>query len=158
MTTNVINRLFGAAANCGEDSGDMDQTINGLQGMLGMAWILMTPEQQQLLIQSEAVAAVIKSGARAEFEAPDLLKELATTPVPVDGIKKMAVLCTNSQGELELFTCAPVVTADQVENGEHYEMATDIAEQEGYEGLMIAFDDRDRAARQLVQTAIWFNT
>ncbi|KVP16902.1 hypothetical protein [Burkholderia ubonensis] len=69
---------------------------------------------------------------------------------------KVAVLCTNSNGEPEFHTCTPEVTQAQVDDGEHYELAKENAAENGYEGPMIAFNANDVAARQLGEVLAWF--
>lgn len=68
---------------------------------------------------------------------------------------KCIVLCSNSNGEQEFHTCAPEVTKEQYDNGEHYDLAKQNAEDNGYEGPMIAFDASDPAARQLGSILTW---
>ncbi|ABM97002.1 hypothetical protein [Methylibium petroleiphilum] len=68
---------------------------------------------------------------------------------------KVIVLCRNSEGAPEFHTCAPECTEDQVENGEHYELAKENAGFNGYEEPMIAFDANDPAARQLGEVLAW---
>lgn len=62
---------------------------------------------------------------------------------------KVVVLCSNSEGAPEFYTCTPKVTQEEVMNGEHYDRAKEEAEDNGYEGPMIAFDANDPAANQL---------
>ncbi|GBG14858.1 uncharacterized protein NMK_2459 [Novimethylophilus kurashikiensis] len=71
---------------------------------------------------------------------------------------KVAVLCSNSNGEPELYTCSPAVTKESYDEGLHYSIAKSNAEDEGYEGPYLAFDDKDQAAKQLVSTADWMGT
>jgi len=68
---------------------------------------------------------------------------------------KCIVLCTNSNGAPEFHTCCPEVTQEQYDNGEHYELAKQNAEFNGYERPMIAFDAKDPAAKQLGAMLTW---
>lgn len=68
---------------------------------------------------------------------------------------KVVVLCTNSEGAPEFHTCTPEVTQEQYDNGEHYDLAKENAEDNGYEGPMIAFDANDAAARQMGDILAW---
>lgn len=68
---------------------------------------------------------------------------------------KMIVLCTNSEGAPEFHTCSPECSAKQVQNGEHYDLAKENAQFNGYTEPMIAFDATDPAARQLGEILAW---
>lgn len=68
---------------------------------------------------------------------------------------KVIVLCTNSNGSPEFYTCTPEVTDEQLENGDHYDLAKESAENNGYEAPMIAFDAADEAAKQLGGILAW---
>jgi hypothetical protein len=59
---------------------------------------------------------------------------------------KVIVLCTNSEG-------APEVTPEQLRQGEHYVLAKENAEFNGFTEPMIAFDAEDPAAKQLESLA-----
>lgn len=68
---------------------------------------------------------------------------------------KVVVLCINSNGVPEFHTCTPEVTREQMENGNHYDLAKENAESNGYEQPMIAFDATDVAGRQLGEVLAW---
>lgn len=68
---------------------------------------------------------------------------------------RVVVLCTDASGAPEFHTCAPECTPEQVESGEHYELAKENAEMNGFEGPMLAFDSRDPAADGLTKIAAW---
>lgn len=68
---------------------------------------------------------------------------------------KMVVLATNSEGSPEFHTCSVEVTQEQYDNGDHYDLAKENADFNGYEEPMIAFDERDVAARQLGEILAW---
>ena len=68
----VLTKLFDAADNHAEDSGDSDHAVGDLQDLLREAWSLMSPSQRLCLIDSDAVYSMIETGARGEFIAEDL--------------------------------------------------------------------------------------
>ena len=68
---------------------------------------------------------------------------------------KVVVLCINSAGEPEFHSCAPEVTQAQYDNGEHYNLAKENAADNGFDEPMVAFDEKDGAARQLGELAAW---
>lgn len=68
---------------------------------------------------------------------------------------KVVVLCRNSNGETEFFTCTPDATEYQINTGEHYDLAKECAANNGFENPMIAFDANDVAARQLGDVLAW---
>ena len=68
---------------------------------------------------------------------------------------KVIVLCTNAEGAPEFHSCTPEVTQEQYDNGEHYDLAKENAEDNGYEEPMVAFDENDPAAKQLLKLADW---
>lgn len=68
---------------------------------------------------------------------------------------KVAVLATNSEGAPEFHTCSIEVTQAAYDAGEHYTLAKENAEFNGFEEPMIAFDERDQAARDLPNLAVW---
>lgn len=68
---------------------------------------------------------------------------------------KVIVLCTNANGAPEFHSCTPAVTQEQYDNGDHYDLAKENAEDNGYQEPMIAFDTSDQAAKQLQELADW---
>lgn len=68
---------------------------------------------------------------------------------------KVVVLCANSNGSPEFWTCAPECTGEQITNGDHYELAKQEAAANGYEEPMIAFDSSDPAAHQFGDILTW---
>lgn len=68
---------------------------------------------------------------------------------------KVVVLCINSNGAPEFHTCTPEVTPEQYQNGDHYDLAKENAAHNGYDEPMIAFDEKDAAARQLGEVLAW---
>ena len=69
-------------------------------------------------------------------------------------VVRVIVLCRNSEGAPEFHTCAVDVTAAQYNNGEHYELAKENAEDNGYEP-QLSFDENDPAAKQLGSILAW---
>lgn len=67
---------------------------------------------------------------------------------------KVVVLCLNSEGMPEFYTCTPECTPDDVEQGKHYVLAKESAEDQGYDPV-IAFDATDPAAKQLGEILAW---
>lgn len=70
---------------------------------------------------------------------------------------KVAVLCHNSNGAPEFFTVALSLTAEERNDGVHYEKALDAASDAGFDPVM-CFDADDTARHQLTNLADWFNT
>lgn len=73
----------------------------------------------------------------------------------VTSLIKMVVLATDSNGSPAFHTCQVEVTEAQYEQGEHYDLAKENASFNGYEEPMIAFDERDPAARQMGEIHVW---
>lgn len=67
---------------------------------------------------------------------------------------KMVVAATNANGEPDLFFCKVICSEEQYQEGRHYDAAKRKAEQEGYEGQMVAFDERDPPKR-LFDLFVW---
>lgn len=153
----ILDKLFAAADNHGEDTGDGDHAFGDLQDLLRAAWKIFTPAQQRLLLGTEEVANLVEAGARDEFTVEDLAAEL-DAPTALLNTVKVVVLCSNSSGELELHTCAPEATSAQIADGDHYDFAKQNAEFNSFEGPMIAFDGTDPAARQLIEVASWLRS
>lgn len=150
----ILEKLTAAADNHAEDT-DEDHAVGDLQDMLRAAWNLMTPSQRKLLLLSDEVGNVIEAGARDELTAEDLVAELEAPSTDAPGYAKVLVVAIGSDGAPGIHTCAPQVTAEQVANGDHYDLAKENAEDNGYEGPMVAIDANDPAARQLVDSAVW---
>lgn len=68
--------------------------------------------------------------------------------------RKMIVLCNNASGEREFHSCTVSVTEAEYQNGDHYRNAEENAEYNGYQPVM-AFDQNDPAARQLLALGNW---
>lgn len=72
----ILQKLFHAADNHGEDSGEPDHTVGDLQDLLRLAWEDLPPSKQIKLLQSSKIEDLIDFGAQGEFEADDLVAEL----------------------------------------------------------------------------------
>lgn len=58
------------------------------------------------------------------------------------------VVAENSQGETEILAFDISATQDQIDNGDHYDIAKSKAEEDGYDALAV-FDSSDMAGQQL---------
>jgi hypothetical protein len=56
---------------------------------------------------------------------------------------KVVVASFNASGEPDFYFCKIECTEQQYNNGEHYERAEKAASENGYEGPMVAFDQKD---------------
>lgn len=155
------DKLFEAADNHAEDTGEFDHAIGDLQDLLRSAWSIMTVAQRQAFLESDQADAVVEAGARDEFTTRDLTQMLSRAATSgssgtAPASTKLVVLCRNSEGAPEFFKCELQTTEAQVQNGEHYALAENAAEDQGFEGPMLAFDRNDPARRQLEELASWF--
>lgn len=73
----IMKKLFKAADNHADDTGEADHAVGDLQGLLLAAWALMTPVQQQMLLKSDEVEELVEAGARNEFSALSLISDHA---------------------------------------------------------------------------------
>jgi len=71
---------------------------------------------------------------------------------------KVAVVCRNAEGAVDFHTCTPEVTEAERQEGKHYELACENAEENGYEGPFLPFDAEDPAVKALAAVATWFET
>jgi hypothetical protein len=100
-------------------------------------------------------------GARlsSEFnQAEDNLYRLLGLKANVNGERgtiKVAVVCSKAEGAHEVRTFELPLSEIDIEDGEHYDVAIELAAREGYGGTMVAFDERGHAARHLFETAFW---
>lgn len=53
----------------------------------------------------------------------------------------IVVACTNANGDADLFFFKMELENDQYDLGEHYEAAKNYADDQGYEGEMVVFDN-----------------
>jgi hypothetical protein len=72
----ILNKLFTAADNHGDDSGEADHTVGDLQGLLSRAWAVMSVDQRLQLLKSDEVEELLTAGARDAFNVDDLLAEV----------------------------------------------------------------------------------
>lgn len=70
---------------------------------------------------------------------------------------KVVVLCNGGDGPV-IHTCEVRVTDSQKKNGDHYTLAKENAEDNGFEEPMMAFDAEDPAATQLASASVWLNS
>lgn len=74
--TETLNKLFAAADNHGEGSGEPDHTIGVLRDLLRRSWEIMSVSQRLQLLESTEVEDLTEAGARCEFEPADLVAEI----------------------------------------------------------------------------------
>lgn len=67
---------------------------------------------------------------------------------------KTLVACRDASGVPTLFCASPVTTPEGYNEGEHYEIASGEAEDEGYEDVGLSIDDRDITPDQLIEAFI----
>ena len=63
-------------------------------------------------------------------------------------IVRVLVLGTTGEGS-EFYGATVDVTQEQYDEGEHYELAKELAREQSFEEPMMAFDENDVAAKQL---------
>lgn len=57
---------------------------------------------------------------------------------------KVAVACTNANGDADMVVVITRVNEDQRENSEHYEQAISILEEDDYSGPFVCFDENEQ--------------
>jgi len=72
----IIEKIFAAADQHGEDSGEPDHAVGDLQGMLRLAWDIMTVSQRLQLLRKPEFETLLDAGSRGEFDAGDLAAQL----------------------------------------------------------------------------------
>lgn len=72
----ILEKLFAAADNHGEDSGEPGHTVGDLQDLLRRSWEIMSVSQKLQLLRGTEVYNVVECGARGEFEWDDLVAEI----------------------------------------------------------------------------------
>lgn len=70
--------------------------------------------------------------------------------------QRVAVACTNANGEADLAIIDVKVTPEAYDLGEHYDLATEEAKEQGYEAPFVCFDESEqrninRVAAQLAK-------
>ena len=58
-------------------------------------------------------------------------------------IIKCVVACRNAEGASDFYFCKVECSEAEYDVGDHYDVAEQSAEDEGYEGPMVAFDEND---------------
>jgi len=58
-------------------------------------------------------------------------------------VVKVVVAATNANGEPDFYWCKVDCSDQEYNEGWHYAMARDAAEENGYEGEMVVFDEHD---------------
>lgn len=84
---NPLEKLFKAADNHGEDSGEPDHTVGDLQGLLRRSWALMSFTQKLQLLASPEVKDLVEAGSQGEFDHEKLVSEM-TAPL---GMQEAAI-------------------------------------------------------------------
>jgi hypothetical protein len=67
---------------------------------------------------------------------------------------KVIVAGYNASGDPDFFFCKVSCTQQQYNEGEHYDIANQAAEDEGYEPA-IAFDENDTAGKAIMDKFVW---
>ena len=67
---------------------------------------------------------------------------------------KCVVACHNASGEPDFYFVKVECSQVQYDNGEHYELATYVARQQGYEAPMVVYDEKD-GPQFLFEHFIW---
>lgn len=76
MSKSTLKMVFDAADAHGEMSGEPDHTVGDLQDLLREAWKIMSNEQKEALIYSDAMDNLIECGANEEFDADALVESM----------------------------------------------------------------------------------
>lgn len=80
----ILTKLFKAADNHGEGSGDQDYTVGDLQGLLQNAWGLMTVSQRLAFLATPEIEALVDIGAEGDFTQEDLTETLTESVVEME--------------------------------------------------------------------------
>lgn len=72
----ILTKLFSAADNHAEDSGEPDHAVGDLQDLLREAWGIMTASQKMALLEGDAVEQVLETGGRDEEDVESLTDTL----------------------------------------------------------------------------------
>jgi hypothetical protein len=73
---NILNRLFEAADNHAEDTGEADHAVGDLQSLLVRACGLLSAGQKLAFLGTDEVAQLVEGGARDEFDVDELKDEI----------------------------------------------------------------------------------
>jgi len=72
----ILERLFKAADNHGEDSGEADHSVGDLQQLLTRACSFLSVSQVLAFLASDEVEALVEAGARGEYDVQTLMDEI----------------------------------------------------------------------------------
>ncbi len=67
---------------------------------------------------------------------------------------KMIVAAVNAAGEPDFFFCKVNCSESEIDDGEHYEAARTLADEEGFETRLV-FDERDSGGRAILDVFEW---
>lgn len=67
---------------------------------------------------------------------------------------KMIVAAVNANGEPDFFFCKVCCNQEEYDNGEHYDAANALAEEEGYEPKL-AYDQNDSGGHAIEHVFVW---
>ena len=73
----------------------------------------------------------------------------------MDKTIKMIVACTNASGEPDLFFFKLKTNDEYIESMLAVDRARQIAEDEGYEGPYVVYDETDRAGKAMLDKFVW---
>lgn len=144
--------------------------FNGFQGVKGDLQVSQFTDSVQLFINSDLkqIAEVCKEIAdwhkdiniKCETEIVSL-SELAERQLAekqnklMDKTIKMIVACTNASGEPDLFFFKLKTNDEYIESMLAVDRARQIAEDEGYEGPYVVYDETDRAGKAMLDKFVW---
>jgi hypothetical protein len=72
----ILELLFKAADNHGEDTGEPDHAVGDLQQLLVRAYSFLSPSQKLEFLASDEVQDLVDAGARGEFDVESLRDEI----------------------------------------------------------------------------------
>lgn len=68
----------------------------------------------------------------------------------------MVVAGHNGNGEPDFFFCYVSASAEEINNGDHYDKANNAAIENGYDNVsLVAFDEHDGAGKSLMDLFVW---
>lgn len=70
----------------------------------------------------------------------------------------VVVACFNASGESDLFATEVRVSQDELDNGQHYSLAEDKAQQEGYSGPYVCYDQAEHGAIEKMSRFLQFKS
>lgn len=75
----------------------------------------------------------------------------------MDRTIKMIVAATNSHGKPDLYLCEVSCPQEQIDTGEHYELAKELAKNDGFQPYL-AFDEYDTDENIFLHAHNWINS